>query len=65
MNPEAKKFTQLTCKEILDKELKVIDGAAASLCMEQHLPILIFGLNTTDGIIKAVSGENIGTLITN
>lgn len=65
LNPNAKKITQLTCKEILDKGLKVIDGTAASLCMEQELPILVFGLNTFDGIIKAVSGENIGTLITN
>lgn len=65
MNLNAKKFTQLTCKEVLDKQLKVIDGTAASLCIDQHLPIIIFGLNTRDGIIKAASGENIGTIITN
>ncbi|NLK97027.1 UMP kinase [Defluviitalea saccharophila] len=65
LNPAAKKIDQITCKEILDKDLKVIDGTAASLCMEQKLPILVFGLNTDNSIIKAVSGENIGTLITN
>ncbi|WP_058485185.1 UMP kinase [Defluviitalea phaphyphila] len=65
VNNEAKKFTKLSFKDILDKQLKVIDGTAASLCMEQNIPILIFKLDTEDGIIKAAYGENIGTLITN
>ncbi|NLK20794.1 MAG: UMP kinase [Epulopiscium sp.] len=64
-NPNATKYTELTGKQIIEKQLKVIDGTAASLCMDQHLSILIFGLNTMDGIIKAVSGENIGTIINN
>jgi uridylate kinase len=62
-NPHAKKYTTLSCKEMIEKDLRVIDLAAASLCIEQQIPILIFGLDTPDSISKAVSGENIGTLV--
>ena len=64
-NPNAKKFTQLTGKEIIEKQLKVIDTSAASLCMDQHLNILVFALNTENSIIDVISGKNIGTIIIN
>ena len=56
-NPNAKKFTQLTGKEIIEKQLKVIDTSAASLCMDQHLNILVFALNTENSIIDVISGK--------
>lgn len=65
LNPNAKKITRLTGKEIMDKQLKVIDSTAASLCMEQHINVLVFGLNSKNGIIDGVSGKNIGTIIIN
>ncbi|HQD51061.1 MAG TPA: UMP kinase [Defluviitaleaceae bacterium] len=64
-NPNAKKFTELTGKDIIEKQLKVIDTAAASLCMDQHLDILIFPLNFENSIIDVISGKNIGTIIKN
>ncbi|NLP45820.1 MAG: UMP kinase [Epulopiscium sp.] len=63
-NSAAKKYEQISCKQILQQNLKVIDLAAASLCMEQSIPILIFGLNIPESLKKAISGKNIGTLIT-
>ena len=49
--------------DLLAKNLTVMDAAAVSLCMENKLPVLVFGLNVQDGIVKAVKGENLGTLI--
>lgn len=62
-NPDAKKFDTLTCGEIIRKNLKVIDLAAASLCMEHKIPVIIFGLDMPNSILRAISGENIGTLV--
>lgn len=63
-NSNAKKFETIACKDVLDKNLQVIDAAAASLCIEQKIPIKIFALGEENSIIRAASGENIGTLIT-
>ncbi len=63
-NPNAKKYEQISCQQILQQNLKVIDATAASLCIEQKIPILVFGLNIPGSLQKAISGENIGTLIT-
>ncbi len=62
-NPNAKKFTEISCQEILSQNLKVIDAAAAALCVEQKLPIIVFDLNQEQGILKAAAGEPIGTRI--
>ena len=63
-NPNAKKYETISCKDVLDKNLQVIDAAAASLCIEQKIPIKVFALGEEKSIIRAASGENIGTLIT-
>lgn len=63
-NPEAVKYETIPCKTILDNNLNVIDASAASLCIDQKIPIRVFGLNEHNSIIRAASGENIGTLIT-
>lgn len=63
INPNAKKFDVLFCEDIIKNNLKVIDLTAASLCMEQKIPIVIFDLDTEDGIKRAVLEENVGTLV--
>lgn len=60
---DAIKFDSLSFIEVLNKQLKVMDSTAISLCMEHNLPILTFNLNGSGNIKKAVLGETIGTLI--
>ena len=62
-NPNAKKYETITFTEILQKNLKVIDSTAASLCRDNHMPIMIFALKDAEDIVKAVAGEPIGTII--
>lgn len=62
-NADAKKLDRLTHKDIIYKELGVMDTTAASLCMDNDIPILVFGLDDTSSIVKAVKGEVIGTTI--
>lgn len=63
INPDAKKFDHLTHKEVLEKELGVMDSTAASLCMDNKIPIHVFGLDEKNSVMKAVCGEKIGTFI--
>ena len=60
---DAKKYDTLTYTSILSNDLKVMDGTAASLCRDNKLPILVFNLEDPANIIKAVNGENIGTIV--
>ncbi len=62
-NPDAKKIDEILCSDIITKGLRVIDLTAASICYEQKIPVLIFGLNEENSIIRAVSGEKIGTVV--
>ncbi|MDY6808911.1 MAG: UMP kinase [Actinomycetota bacterium] len=61
--PDAKMFTEITHREVLDKELKVADATAFSLCMDNKMPILVFNLLEEGNIARAVAGERIGTLV--
>lgn len=63
-NPDAKKFSEISIKEVVDKKLGVIDLAASVLCMENKVPMMIFGLNEKDSIINTVNGKFTGTKIT-
>jgi uridylate kinase len=63
-DPTAVKLDRVTFEEALREGLRVVDAAAFSLCMENKLPMLVFGAMGEDTIIRAVSGEKIGTLIT-
>lgn len=62
-NPDAKKYTELTHQEVLEKNLQVMDSTAASICRDNKITIHVFGLREPDNIIKAVCGEPIGTVI--
>lgn len=62
-NENAVKFDTLTHMEILQKGLNVMDSTAASLCRDNHIPILVFNLQDPENIVRAVLGENIGTIV--
>lgn len=60
---DAKKFDEILCKDILDKNLGVIDIAAANLCYEQKIPVIIFGLLEEKSMVRASKGEKVGTIV--
>ena len=62
-NPNAKKYDVMQMKNIVDQQLGVIDLASAVLAMENHMPMMLFGLNDEDSIIKAMTGRSNGTYI--
>ena len=64
LNPDAKKLDALSFNEILGRELGVMDSTAASMCRDNNMPILVFGLDDPENIVRAVKGEQIGTLVT-
>jgi uridylate kinase len=63
-DPDAVKLDRFTFDEALREGLRVVDAAALSLCRDNKLPMLVFGAEGEDTIIRAVTGEKIGTLIT-
>ena len=63
INPNAKKFDSLSFIDVLNKQLGVMDSTATSLCMDNNIPILVFGLEDPENIKRAVMGEKIGTLV--
>lgn len=62
-HPDAVKYETLTHLDVVKEGLGVMDGTAATLCMENKIPILVFGLEDTKNIIRAVMGEKIGTIV--
>lgn len=62
-NPNAKRFDNLRYKEVIEKDLKVMDTTAASLCMDTNIPIIVFGIDDPENIVRVISGENIGTIL--
>ena len=62
-NPDAKKYERLTHQEVLEKNLKVMDSTAASICRDNGIKIHVFGIADPDNMNKAVCGEPIGTFI--
>ena len=63
INPDAKKFDEISFTDVLSRDLGVIDSTAASLCRDNHLPILVFGLDKPENIVRVAKGEKIGTII--
>ncbi len=63
-NPEAERYEALTHQEVLEKNLRVMDSTAASLCRDNHIDIHVFGIAEDGNVMKAVCGERIGTIIT-
>jgi uridylate kinase len=61
--PDARRFSTLSYMDALSRRLEVMDSTALSLCMENELPIVVFDVGSPDGIVRAVSGEGIGTQV--
>jgi len=61
--PDAKKYKEVTIAEVLEKGLKVVDGAAAAIARENHMPMLVFSLLEENSILRAVAGEIDGTFV--
>ncbi len=64
LNPDAKRFDEIPLQEVLDKKLGVIDLAATVLCIENKMPMLLFGLSEENSIVKAAQGKSNGTRMT-
>ena len=60
---DAKRYDYLSFKDVLTNDLKVLDGTAATLCRDNKIRILVFNLDNPANIVKAVCGENIGTIV--
>ena len=60
---DAVKFTEISHNELLERHLAVMDTAAAAICQENNIPILVFNLNNPENIAKAMCGENTGTVV--
>jgi len=65
VNPNAVRFDALSYKEVLNRGLGVMDSTATSLCMDNDIPIRVFGLDDPQNIIRVLNGEEIGTLVSN
>ena len=62
-NPDATKFPRITYREVLERNLKVMDATAISLCMDNKLPIVVFNIRQDGNIRRVIHGEPIGTVV--
>ena len=62
-NPDAVRYSHLTHAEVLEKDLKVMDATAAAMCRDNSIAIHVFGLAEENGIMRAICGEEIGTIV--
>ncbi len=63
INPSAKKFDEISYLDVIQKGLNAMDTTAISLCMENKIPVIAFALNEEDSMLKAITGQKIGTII--
>ena len=63
IHPDAKMFKNLEYIEVIQRQLNVMDSTAISLCMDNHIPIVVFNIDKPGNILKAALGEDIGTLV--
>ena len=63
VNPDAKMFSELTHMEVVEKDLKVMDLTAATLCKDNNIKIHVFAIAEEGNVLKAIAGEKIGTII--
>jgi uridylate kinase len=62
-DPTAKKYEKLTYQEALVQGLKVVDSTAFSLCMDNKMPMVVFGMEPAGNVTKAIHGKRLGTLV--
>jgi len=63
VDPTAIKFDKISYAEVLSRDLKVMDSTATALCKDNNIPILVFAIAEPENMVKAVKGENVGTLV--
>ena len=64
VNPEAKKYDEISIQEVIDRKLAAVDLTASILCMENRMPMLVFGLNEEESIVRTMSGSFTGIKVT-
>lgn len=64
VNPNAVRYDEVSIQGVIDKQLAVVDLTASIMCMENHMPMYVFGLNEENSIVKAISGKFNGTVVT-
>jgi uridylate kinase len=62
-NPEAEKFEKISFDEIYNRNLRIMDLTATTLCKENNLPVLVFNMDEKGNLKKIIAGENIGTIV--
>ena len=62
-HPEAVRFDKVSYLEVLSRGLGVMDATSIAMCRDNHLPIIVFNLNTEGNILRMSAGETVGTLI--
>lgn len=65
INPNAVKFDEITYMDVLNKDLKVMDSTAISLCKDNNIPLIVFAIDEPENMIKAIKGEKVGTFVGN
>ena len=65
LNSKAKKYDHINYIDVIKNGIKAMDATAATMCMENNIPVLAFGLDEKDSLIKAVCGDRLGTIIDN
>ena len=63
LDPNAEKYDRISYLDVLEKDLKVMDSTATALCKDNNIPLLVFGISDPENIVRAVKGEQIGTLV--
>lgn len=63
LDKNAQKYDKISYLEVLEKDLKVMDSTATALCRDNNIPLLVFGIADPENIVRAVKGEEIGTLV--
>ena len=64
VNPGAKKYDRVSIQEVIDRQLAVVDLTASIMCMENRMPMAVFGLDERDSIVNAMKGKITGTVVT-
>ncbi len=63
IDKNAIKYDEITYLDILNQDLKVMDATATSLCMDNHIPLIVFGIDKPENMVRIVEGEKIGTMV--
>lgn len=63
VNPNAERYSEISYMDVLEKDLKVMDSTATAMCRDNKMPLLVFGIDDPENIVRAVKGEKIGTIV--